>query len=273
MQTFQLLVFFVLPSSSFDELRFLCQISLGKGVFSLQFSPLVPVVIVIRYIIPKGIAGPLFIVELHIVLNRVDEFFPASARIEFEVDEQFLFNPPVQGFINRIVRWLSRPRHGSGDTGSTSPVCASALDNPSRPCVSYCFIHFLNTPSDMPLASQKSESFVSGFDRYLLIRNSFCKGSKCFPIVASFLVVAAPRVPLCPPWSFRSNLWSSQKLHDNLHSKYTLGIDIFLPFRVHFYFSIKGKKLFDDFRQTCKSKVQIWKVDCIIKLNNKIKNP
>ena len=91
MQTFQLLVFFVLPSSSFDELRILCQISLGKGVFSLQFSPLVPVVIVIRYIIPKGIAGPLFIVELHIVLNRVDEVYQASARIELEDEELFLF--------------------------------------------------------------------------------------------------------------------------------------------------------------------------------------
>ena len=115
MQTFQLLVFFVPPSSAFDELRFLCQISLGKGVFSLQFSPLVPVVIVIRYIIPKGIAGPLSVVKLHIALDHVDEFFPAFTLIEFEVDEQFLFNPPVQGFVNRIVRWLSRPRHGSSD--------------------------------------------------------------------------------------------------------------------------------------------------------------
>lgn len=72
-------------------------------------------VIVIRYIIPKGVAGPLFVVELHIALNRVDEFFPASARIEFEVDEQFLFNPPVQGFVNRIIRRLSSLRHGSSD--------------------------------------------------------------------------------------------------------------------------------------------------------------
>ena len=115
MQTFQLFVFFVLPSSTFDELRFFCQNSLGKGVFSLQFSPLVPVVIVVRYFIPKGVAGPLFVVEPHIALDRVDKFFPTSARIEFEVDEQFLFNPPVQGFVNRIVRRLSRPRHGSGD--------------------------------------------------------------------------------------------------------------------------------------------------------------
>ena len=99
MQTFQLLVFFVLPSSSFDELRFLCQISLGKGVFSLQFSPLVPVVIVIRYIIPKGIAGPLSVVKLHIALDHVDEFFPAFTLIKFEIDVLFGQLPASSGFI------------------------------------------------------------------------------------------------------------------------------------------------------------------------------
>ena len=99
MQPFQLLVSFVLHSSASDELRLLCQSSPGKDVFFLQFSPLVPVVIVIRYIIPKGIAGPLFIVKLHIALDHVDEFFPAFTLIKFEIDVLFGQLPASSGFI------------------------------------------------------------------------------------------------------------------------------------------------------------------------------
>lgn len=96
------------------------------------------------------------------------------------------------------VRWMIRVdffNDGNDPLAMLLLTGLAALAKPSRPCVSYCFSHFLNAPFDIPLASQKSESFVSGFDRYLLIRNSFCNGSKCFPMVDSFLAAAAPGYP------------------------------------------------------------------------------
>ena len=99
MQPFQLLVSFVLHSSASDELRLLCQSSPGKDVFFLKFSPLVAAVIVIRCIIPKGIAGPLSVVKLHIALDHVDEFFPAFTLIKFEIDVLFGQLPASSGFI------------------------------------------------------------------------------------------------------------------------------------------------------------------------------
>ena len=65
----------------------------------LQFSPLVAAVIVIRCIIPKGIAGPLSVVKLHIALDHVDEFFPAFTLIKFEIDVLFGQLPASSGFI------------------------------------------------------------------------------------------------------------------------------------------------------------------------------
>lgn len=70
---------------------------------------------VVRRIIPESVAEPLFVVELRIAFDRLDKFFPAPAFIEFEVDEPFLLDPSVQGFVDWIVRWLSCTGHGSGD--------------------------------------------------------------------------------------------------------------------------------------------------------------
>lgn len=103
-------------------------------------------------------------------------------------------------------------------------------------------LNFLRCLDNVVIIGSTSAGYqLSGNVHSLYLPNT---GMQMLSLVASFLVVAAPRIPLCPPWSFRSNLWSSQKLHDNLYSKHTLGIDIFLPFRVHFYFSINVKLLY-----------------------------
>ena len=121
MQPFQLLVSFVLHSSASDELRLLCQSSPGKDVFFLQFSPLVAAVIVIRCIIPKGIAGPLSVVKLHIALDHVDEFFRLLHSLSLKSMSSSVSCPPAQDLFGKHIEVESHFKVEVPDSG----ICPS----------------------------------------------------------------------------------------------------------------------------------------------------
>ena len=100
-----------------DELWFLRKDAGGKGVFLLQLAPVITLAVTDRGIIANGIAGALFIVELHIAIKNAFDFIPGAAFVNFEVHEELFLDPAIQRLVDGIIRGLTGAGHGSDDVG------------------------------------------------------------------------------------------------------------------------------------------------------------
>ena len=108
------MVISVLPS-------FLDKLGLGgkcptlKSILLGQFSLVVAFPVVLRSVVADGEARPLGVVVLDITFDGLNEVFSALAQLQFEVNVEFFLDPAVQSFVDRVVRGLSGPGHGTYD--------------------------------------------------------------------------------------------------------------------------------------------------------------
>lgn len=75
-------------------------------------------IVIIWRIISYGETGPFPVVVFNVICNNLSNKVTVVAIvvvIQFEIQKQLFFDPPIQRFIDRIVRRLSSPGHGSND--------------------------------------------------------------------------------------------------------------------------------------------------------------
>ena len=100
-----------------DELWFFAKDAGCEGIFSLKLTLVITLAVIDGSIVSNGIAGALFIIELHVAIKNAFDLITAAALTNFEIHEELFLDPAVQRLVDGVVRGFTGTGHGTDDVG------------------------------------------------------------------------------------------------------------------------------------------------------------